>query len=268
MAMKLGFIGGKKPDQLGQAIRLAQEFGYTGLEFDYWREFETWITDAVVQEMKKTLQAVGIEVCAYGLWGYNPLSRDPQERASSLRVMDQAIRGAEALGARTMVFNTGRILGEPLGRNIAEFVEVFDPILARVRSAGMEATFYAVHGGFLDGLAACERLWEARPDVKLKYDPANWISHGDDYLEVVRRYGHKIGHVHIKELIRDARGTTVSQPPAGMGEVQWGKVLAFLYEHDYDGYLSVEPHMDPWRTGKGLRRNLALSKRHVSQFLL
>jgi len=269
MSMKLGFIGGKKPDQCEDAARLASECGYEGLEFDYWGEFEDCIDADVVDRMRKTLQSFGVGIAAYGLWGYNYLSLDDDERAHAHQVLDRAIGFAETLGAHVVVLGGGDIANEPLERKVTEFLAVFPPILKRIESAGMQAAFYAVHGeSFFDSLVAYERVWAELPNAKMKYDPATWAGTGHDYLEVVRRCGNRIGHVHIKEVIYDAGGKVVSQPPAGMGEIQWGKVLAFLYEHNYDGYLSVEPHMDPWLSGEGLRKNLVLSKRHISQYLI
>jgi sugar phosphate isomerase/epimerase len=267
VSMKMGFIGGKKPDRTEAAAKLAKEHGYEGLEFDYWKDFEDLINDEAVAAMKKALAKHGVRVAAYGLWGYNHISLNAEERAHAHKTLDRAIGYAEKLGAHCLVLGTGDIPNEPLGRKVAIFTEVFPPILKRIESAGMQAAFYALHGNtFLVDLPAYERVWEQLPDVKMKYDYANWESSGHDGLEVVRRYGNKMGHVHIKEMIR-AGNRIVSQPPAGMGEVPWGKVLTFLHEHKYDGYLSLEPHMRPWVDGEGLVRNLILSRRHIAQFL-
>jgi sugar phosphate isomerase/epimerase len=82
----------------------------------------------------------------------------------------------------------------------------------------------------------------------------------------VQRYGHKVGYVHIKEhLYKD--GHLVSQPPAGMGDIEFPKVLAFLYEHNYDGWLSIEPHGPIWSRGVMRERMLLLTKKYLSQFL-
>ena len=97
-------------------------------------------------------------------------------------------------------------------------------------------------------------------------DPANWHYHGDDYLEVVQRYGNKVGYVHIKDhLVKD--GKLVSQPPAGMGSIEFPKVLAFLYEHHYQGWLSIEPHGPIWGQGELRRKMILISKKYLEQFM-
>ena len=131
----------------------------------------------------------------------------------------------------------------------------------------MKASMYAVHGNsFFDSMEAYGRVWEQFPQVGIKYDPANWCHHGDDYLEIVRLYGDKISFVHIKEHLY-IDGELVSQPAAGMGDIQWGKVMAFLYEHGYDGYLSIEPHGPIWSRGEMRDKMLLLTKKYMGQFL-
>ena len=63
-------------------------------------------------------------------------------------------------------------------------------------------------------------------------------------------------------------GELASQPPIGMGDIQWGKIMAFLYEHGYDGYLSVEPHGPIWSRAPFRQKMLTLTKRYIGQFLL
>ena len=58
-----------------------------------------------------------------------------------------------------------------------------------------------------------------------------------------------------------------SQPAAGMGDIQWGKVMAFLYEHRYDGYLSIEPHGPIWGREPLRETMLLLTRRYIGQFL-
>jgi sugar phosphate isomerase/epimerase len=52
-----------------------------------------------------------------------------------------------------------------------------------------------------------------------------------------------------------------------MGDVQWGKVMAFLHEHGYKGYLSIEPHGRLWGRGEMRRQMILLSRRYISQFI-
>jgi len=105
------------------------------------------------------------------------------------------------------------------------------------------------------------------PNAGIKLDPANIQHHGDDYLPILRDHGDRVYHVHIKEhMYMD--GMLVSQPAAGMGDIQWGKVVAFLYEHSYQGYLVFEPHGPLWSRPPLREKMLLLSKRTIGQYLV
>ena len=135
--------------------------------------------------------------------------------------------------------------------------------------------FYGVHGqalaepntSFLRDLPAYERLWRDLPDAGMKFDAANWLHRGLDPLAPVRRHGARVFHVHIKDHLYH-EGALAAQPPAGMGDVPFPKLLAFLHEHRYAGSLSIEPH-GPWQKDPELRRRmLLLSKGYLERYIL
>ena len=264
---KLGFIGENSLEAVEQDCLLAKRLGYTGLEYNYWGDFRDLTADTV-KRMHDIHQKHGVGVSMLAIWGWNHLSLDPAERAEAHQMLDRAIDFAHTLQADVIGTGGGEIPGEPLGRKVEEFRQVFPPFLARMKDAGLQPVFYAVHGNsFFDGLPAYEAVWAHLPDVKIKYDPANWRHHGDDYLEVAMKYGHKVGHVHIKEHVYK-NGDLVSQPAAGMGDIEFPKVFAFLYEHGYEGWLSVEPHGGIWARGEGRVKMLTITKRYLEQFLV
>jgi sugar phosphate isomerase/epimerase len=267
MQMKLAFIGDNDLPGVEADAKFAAEHGFEGLEYNYWGNLRDLTTDAVAQ-MKKIHAAHGVRVSMLGLWGVNHLDPDPKTRADAHALLHRAIDSAAALGADVFTTSAGDLPGEPVGTKIQEFMKVFPPFVERIRKAGMKPAFYALHGAsFLDSLATCERVWEQMPEMRLKFDPANWLAHGDDYLEVLWKYGKRIGYMHIKEHLN--RGSaTISQPAAGMGDIAWGKVFAFLYEHDYHGWLSVEPHGAVWGRGELRRKMLLLTRKYLDQFLI
>ena len=56
-------------------------------------------------------------------------------------------------------------------------------------------------------------------------------------------------------------------PNPGFGQIQWGPLLALLYEANYSGGVVVEPHSQMWIT-KRREAGLRASHRSLSQFLL
>jgi sugar phosphate isomerase/epimerase len=203
-----------------------------------------------------------------GLWGWNHISPNPEEREISLGHLDRAIRFAEMLGAEILITGGGKIPDASLEENVAEFVQVFPPYVEKATQAGLKVALYAVHGNsFFESIEAYERVWEHVSEVGIKLDPANIQHHGDPYLPILRDHGDRVFHVHIKEHLY-LNGELASQPAAGMGDIQWGKVMAFLYEHNYQGYLVMEPHGPLWGRPPLREKMLLLSKRYIDLFLL
>lgn len=267
MQMRLGFIGENSLEGVERDCLFAREHGFEGLEYNYWGEFAD-LSAATVAEMRALHRKHNVRASMLGIWGWNHLSPDAAERARAHEMLGRAIDFAQMLEVDVITLGAGEMPGEPLERKVEEFVRVFPPFLARIEKAGLTPAFYAVHGAsFLDSLHSYELVWERLPQVRIKYDPANWRHHGDDYLEVLRRHGDKVGYVHIKEHLYH-QGELASQPAAGMGDIEWGKVMAFLYEHGYTGWLSIEPHGGIWSQGEMREKMLRLTRRYLSQFLV
>jgi sugar phosphate isomerase/epimerase len=266
MRTQLAFIGNTSLDAVAEDARFCAEHGFEGLEYNYWGNFEQ-LEAETVQKMHAILREHGVKCVMLGIWGWNHLAPDPDEREKAHRMLGKAIEFAKILHADVLTTGGGTF-SDSLDANVDEFLNVFPPFVAEIEAAGLCPSFYAMHGkSFFTSMESYERVWEALPQVGIKYDPANWRHHGDDYLAVLRRHGDKVAHVHIKEhLYHD--GELASQPPAGMGDIEWGKVFAFLYEHDYDGPISVEPHGPIWARGEMRRKMLLLTQRTIAPFLI
>jgi sugar phosphate isomerase/epimerase len=263
--MKLAFIGENDLAQVEADALFAREHGFSGLEYNYWREFRDLPADKV-RQMRAIHEKHGVRASMFGMWGYNPMSGDPAVREEHQTLLNRSIEFARMLNAEVIVLGAGDLPGEPVGRKVKEFLKVWPPFLEKIEKAGLKPVFYAVHGNMLANIEVFERVWE-HIDIRIKYDPANWDHAGLDYLDVVRRYGHKIGYVHIKEHLNMEK-KAVSQPAAGMGSIEWGKVFAFLYEHNYSGWLSTEPHGPIWSKGAMRTKMLLLTRKYLDPFLV
>ena len=265
--MKLGFIARNDLAGIEEDARFAVQHGFRGLEFNYWGTFPQ-LTEETVGKMRTVLDQHGVPASALGLWGWNHLDPDAEKRADSHAQLNRAIDFARMLGAEILIAGGGEMPEATPEQNAAEFVNTFPPFLERAKDAGLKVAFYPVHGNsFFKGTEDFQRVWEHLPDVGIKLDPANIRHHGDDYLKLLRDHGDKVYHVHIKEHLY-VDGKLASQPAAGMGDIEWGKVMAFLYEKGYGGHLSIEPHGAVW--GRPPLRNtmLLLTKRTIDPFLL
>ncbi len=117
-------------------------------------------------------------------------------------------------------------------------------------------------------MEAFEKLWAVAPNVGMKIDPANLRGVGIEYLPFLVQHTPMIYEVHIKEAIQMGDNPWVSQPAAGMGDIEWGKIFAFMYEGDWSGYMVVEPHGPLWGRGELRWKMLKLTMRYISQFIV
>ncbi|MFP4058432.1 MAG: sugar phosphate isomerase/epimerase family protein [Candidatus Brocadiia bacterium] len=265
--MKLAFIAVNDLEGIAEDAAFAAQHGFQGLEFNYWGNFQDLTADTVAQ-MRTVLDEHGVACSSLGLWGWNHLAPDPAERQEAQGHLGRAIDFAATLGASVVVTGGGQMPDASPQATADEFARVFPPFLQRVRDAGMEMAMYPVHGNsFFQGIADYERVWNRGIDVGIKLDCANIRHAGQDYLPILRDHGDRVAYVHIKEhLYLDDE--LASQPAAGMGDIEWGKIMAFLYEAGYQGYLSFEPHGPKWSRPPLRRAMLVLSQRYIRQFLL
>lgn len=265
--MKIGFIGVNDLSGIEEDAKFSVAHGLEGIEFNYWSDFKD-LTAETVDKMRAILDKHGARASALGLWGWNHISPEAAAREESLGHLSRAIEYASALSASVLITGGGDVPGASLEEKVTEFAKVFPPFVERAAEAGLKIALYPIHGNsFFDGIEAYERVWEHVPEVGIKLDPANIKHHGDDYVPILRDHGTRVFHVHIKEHLY-IDGELASQPAAGMGDINWGKVMALLHEHNYQGYLSIEPHGPLWSRPPLRSKMILLSQRHIRQFLV
>ncbi|QFG22608.1 sugar phosphate isomerase/epimerase [Actinomadura sp. WMMB 499] len=89
----------------------------------------------------------------------------------------------------------------------------------------------------LDLLAAVDS-----PALRLLFDTGNGVPHGYPAPPLLRAIVPYVAHVHVKDAIRTG-GDTVYVPP-GEGDARVAECLRVLFDHGYDGVLSIEPHVN------------------------
>lgn len=82
----------------------------------------------------------------------------------------------------------------------------------------------------------------ACPNVKINFDPANLLLYDrDEPLPALRKVGHLVQSVHVKDAIRPARpGEWGTEVPLGQGAVNMGEFVRTLKEIKYQGPLCIE----------------------------
>ena len=79
--------------------------------------------------------------------------------------------------------------------------------------------------------------------VSVTFDPSHFVMTGDDIPELVRRWGDRIVHVHLKDAFGRpgiGRRRLPLLHARARGSVPWPEFIAALDEVGYEGPLSVE----------------------------
>ena len=125
---------------------------------------------------------------------------------------------------------------------------------------GIALTFHHHMGTVVQSLAEVDRMMEnTDPEyVSLLFDTGHFTYCGEDPLEVVKKYVHRIKHVHLKDIrpevveqvkkenmsfLAGVRAGAFTIP--GDGCINYDPIFKVLEEAGYEGYMVVEAEQDP-----------------------
>jgi sugar phosphate isomerase/epimerase len=200
------------------------------------------------------------------VWGDgNP--QGVQERAAE--EMMATIRAAQKLGAGVVSGFTGSplwsyVVGYPvpsadvIDEGLREFAHKWEPILDVCRDCGIRFAFEVHPGQIAFDLYSAERALEVlggREEFGFTFDPSHLHWQGVDPIEFIRRFGERIYHVHLKDVILTLNGRSgilnsylpYGDPrrgwdfrSPGRGGIDWEGVIRALNDAGYEGALAVE----------------------------
>lgn len=280
--MKLGFITACLPQvPVEELVPWAARAGYESLEVAAWpkigdRPFTathldaTQLDDATVAGFTDLLGRHDIGICSVSYYDNN-LHPDPAERAAIHRHLHACIDAAAAVGSPTVGTFIGRDPRLPVKENLHEAERLFAPLVAHADDVGVKIVIEncVMEGWHPDGypgnLAYSPELWEWMFGIGLylNYDPSHLLWMGIDPIEALVPYIDHIPLAQAKDiqLFPEKRsrwgwpGKSYERDDPwdvgwwryrvpGLGDVDWRRIVDTLYEHGYDGVLSVE-HEDP-----------------------
>lgn len=150
-----------------------------------------------------------------------------------------------------------------LGLGLNELGEALEPM-------GMRLVFHNHVGTYVETPAETARLLEETDPARVGWclDAGHLAYGGGDTLEMLGRYGDRVGHVHIKDvdgaILAQARaeGWSFAQalkrfifPPLGEGVAGIPALIDALRSHRYDGWLVIEQDTTPGDPMDTARRN-------------
>jgi len=259
-----------------QVLAFARDEGFACVEVMCWpvgkaeRKF-AGVTHIDVTNMTKD-QADDInalcaryEIDISGLGYYpNPLDPDPQVSKKAVDHFKKVILATEKLGLQNANTFVGRDWTKTIDQNWPRFLRTSKPIIAFAEDHGVKVgiencPMFFTRDEWPGGknLAVSPVIWRRMfSDIRsknfgLNYDPSHFVLQRMDPLSPLREFKDKLFHLHAKDMIvhpekLDEVGIFAFPKQwhtpriPGLGDIDWAKYMARLYEIGYDGPLCIE----------------------------
>lgn len=237
--------------------------GYTGSEIGnkYPKDLET---------LKKALELRGVGIC--NAWFSTFLLTKPYEETEKelIKFADflHAL-GAKVVGVSEQGYSIQGQMDVPIfeGRHIMNdeewdlLCDGLNRLGKAVKERGISLTFHHHMGTVVQSAADVERLMAGTdPEyVSLLFDSGHFSYCGEDPLEMVKNYGNRIKHVHLKNIRPDVVKKVKEEHlsflqgvrlgaftiPGDGDAVNFPAIFEVLEEIGYEGYMVVEAEQDP-----------------------
>lgn len=220
--------------------------------------------------LKKALELRGVEIC--NQWFSSFLITKPfevVEKEFRAQLAFLKAMGAKVIGASEQSHSVQGQMDTPIfGHKYEMNDEEWDTFCTGMNKLGKIAkeeygialTFHHHMGTVVQSLAEVDRMMEnTDPEyVSLLFDTGHFTYCGEDPLEVVKKYVHRIKHVHLKDIrpevveqvkkenmsfLAGVRAGAFTIP--GDGCINYDPIFKVLEDAGYEGYMVVEAEQDP-----------------------
>ena len=222
--------------------------------------------------LKKALELRGVEICNQWFSSFlitKPFEEVEKEFRAQLTFLKAM--GAKVIGASEQSYSVQGQMDTPVfGHKYEMNDEEWDTFCTGMNKLGKIAkeeygialTFHHHMGTVVQSLAEVDRMMEnTDPEyVSLLFDTGHFTYCGEDPLEVVKKYVHRIKHVHLKDIrpevveqvkkenmsfLAGVRAGAFTIP--GDGCINYDPIFKVLEDAGYEGYMVVEAEQDPAR---------------------
>lgn len=220
--------------------------------------------------LKKALELRGVEICNQWFSSFlitKPFEEVEKEFRAQLTFLKAM--GAKVIGASEQSYSVQGQMDTPVfGHKYEMNDEEWDTFCTGMNKLGKIAkeeygialTFHHHMGTVVQSLAEVDRMMDnTDPEyVSLLFDTGHFTYCGEDPLEVVKKYVHRIKHVHLKDIrpevveqvkkenmsfLAGVRAGAFTIP--GDGCINYDPIFKVLEDAGYEGYMVVEAEQDP-----------------------
>ena len=225
---------------------------------------------ADTEVLKRALNLRGIQICNQWFSSFlitKPFEEVEKEFRAQLAFLKAM--GAKVIGASEQSHSVQGQMDTPIfGHKYEMNDEEWDTFCTGMNKLGKIAkeeygialTFHHLMGTVVQSLAEVDRMMEnTDPEyVSLLFDTGHFTYCGEDPLEVVKKYVHRIKHVHLKDIrpevveqvkkenmsfLAGVRAGAFTIP--GDGCINYDPIFKVLEDAGYEGYMVVEAEQDP-----------------------
>ncbi|HMO58055.1 MAG TPA: sugar phosphate isomerase/epimerase family protein [Roseiflexaceae bacterium] len=195
---------------------------------------------AELRRARALLDTYGFGVSAIG----SPIGKSALDQPPSFELerLDRAAAAADVLGTRKIrIFSFFIAAGEADTRR-SEVLARMGALTTRAGQLGLTLVHENEKEIYGDTAERCHDLLATidSPALRMAFDPANFVQCGVRPMEVAwPLLADYVTHVHIKDAVFADGGVR----PAGQGDGAIPALLAALDARGYEGFLTLEPHL-------------------------
>ncbi|MEI8228373.1 MAG: sugar phosphate isomerase/epimerase [Planctomycetota bacterium] len=254
-------------ERTAEVIAQLLEHGFETFQIAFGRTVGDFPVEPLAAAVGRVLRSTSVadgdvppRVSAIGVYG-NPLT-SPE----TVRDWERLIDAAHLFGCDIVSGFAGRIPGRPVPESFGRFGEVFRPLAKRAEDKGIRLAFENCEkrGTWESGdwnIAHAPQAWDGMfaevesPVIGLEWEPCHQLVSFVDPLPQLRRYAHRIWHIHGKDatvlwdVIRThgIRGGVqyVHHRTPGFGDTNWTDLISTLRLCGWRGSIDIEGFHDP-----------------------
>lgn len=259
-ALRLGLVLESTGLPLRGALEEAARLGVSGVQAD---ATETLAPDALSstgrRDLLQLLRSLGLELAALHV----PLRRGldaPEGQQARIEHVNKVLRLAADLRCTRLILPCPRLPQDdtsPRGHTLRE------TLTDLARQADHYGIVLALELGW-DPAEAVVRYLSSFDTAQLRvtYDPANFLVHGYEPLAELTRLSGWVVHVHARDARSAGLARGQQEVPLGVGEVDWLALTASLQSMNYEGVLAVE-RLEGERRLEDIRNGVAFLRRFL-----
>ena len=243
------------------ALREISAAGYAGVEIladrPHW--YPEIFDEREVMDIRAELDRLGLAVsnvnanCTFGYFSDAPpeaffepslISPDAKMRADRIRMIENTLRFAKAVGAENISITSGKALPTmPPEKAARQLRENLKPVLDLAEMLGVRVGFECEPGLFVEWATELRELIDdvRSPMLGANLDIGHSVVMGEDIPSTLKLLKGRIWNCHIEDL----NGRKHYHLTPGRGTMDWHALRAALNAISYDRFLTVELYSYP-----------------------